>query len=220
MEYSQDQHPRDSLEHDLFLVRKRDGDQAVLDHFRVVKASKNDDEIGRYLDSNGTPRPPVGREGEFHRPVMNLAFPTGSPVEPKQIGPVFSALPVHPDPAATSACTCYLVNVANLRYQTVWTSEEWNQVPGYDTGGPDLGDDGFDLLIATPAAKVYRVTKKATEPAAVTQPVNLKQNPELWMQLRNGCVVGRARYNGRDESTVLPLVNIHSLQGATEEAGT
>ena len=221
MEYDRVEQARESRDHDIFLVRKRrpaEGDPvaaeqpAVLDQFRVKKTGKDE---GRrpYLDEDGGERPHVGIEADLHRPIMNLAFPDG---EEEIIGPIFSALPIHPDPAATSACTCYLINTSNLRYETVWTAEEWNQVPGYDTGQANAGPDAFCLLVATPAGRIYRLEKRDSDPpdAPVVdiQPVDPTSNPQLWIQLRNGCVVGRAKYQTDDgQSSVVPLVNVHSL---------
>lgn len=219
MSYRPEQQPRGSRDHDIFLVRKRrpeEGDldearkPAVLDHFKVLKEGPDE---GRrpYLD-HGDPdgrRPHVGFEADFHRPLLNLAFPDG---EEQRLGPVFSALPVHPDPAATSACSCYLINTANLRYETVWTSEEWNQVPGHDSGDANVGSDKIDVLIATAAGNVYRVTSPKDGKNLTAVSVDLKKQPQIWVQLRNGCVVGRTSYQpeaGKPEP--LPLLNVHSF---------
>jgi hypothetical protein len=206
-----EKHPREVKHHDIFLVRKVEGqaDDPVLDHFRIQKQGERE---GFYLDSDGSPRDPVPFDDTFHRPVMTMAFPAG---DDQPVGPVFSTLPVHPDPAASSACTCYLINTANVRYKTAFTAEEWNQAPGADDEDGNPGPDEFSLLLASPSGEIYYLRKGEGSKDTIQGPdfvfsrVDRKKNPELWTQLRNGCVVGRARCE--EDAKVIPLVNVHSL---------
>jgi hypothetical protein len=222
---SHDPHERHSKHHDILLIRDDLGIGGPpgrrLERFPVDKVT------GRFKNESGQTKAPVGPNDEGHRPTINLgARGAGTDADPGR-GPVLSALPLHPSPAASSASTCYLLNVQNLNYTTPWTAEEWNDQPN----GPDavgyVGKDEFSLLIASPAGKVYYLEKKAgcaqppkhDDPCFVFREVELRGETEIWGELRNGCVVGRVVYERKSAAPrsekVVPLVNIDSLNPRT-----
>jgi hypothetical protein len=219
---SPDPHERHSKHHDILLIRDDLGiggtPGARLERFPVDKVT------GRFKNDSGPFKQPVGLNDEGHRPTMNLgSLGTGSEEDPSR-GPVLSALPLHPSPAASSASTCYLLNARNLNYTTPWTAEEWNDQPNGPDAAGYVGEDKFALLVASPAGKVYYLEKKQAVCAGkvmyeddcfVFREVELRHESEIWGQLRNGCVVGRVMYEGKPGRTarekIVPLVNIDSL---------
>lgn len=218
-----ERHPRSSPFHDVLLIRKQfvPGQRPLrFERFAIDKTT------GSYINENAGQKAPVRPDAEGYRPTMNLGTTgAGTPEDPAR-GPALSTLPLHPSPAASSACTCYLVNPENLNYETAWTAEEWNDAPGgFDAPGR-VGDDRFSLLVASPAGKVYYLEKKAQgeKPAAIDhsdddftfKEIDLRGETEIWAQLRSGCVAGRALYErapgvSRRSEKVVPLVNIESL---------
>jgi hypothetical protein len=222
-----DTHPREAPFHDILLVRRTvdeddDGETPKPKQFRYhrFQAIKEGPGRGGFQGPDGAQLDEVGVTEDGYRAVINLA--TTAPGTSAERGPILSALPLNPDPAASSSCTCYLLNPSNLNYATAWTAEEWSDQPG-DEGEPLApGEDVFNLLIATPAGKVYYLEKKKATALAkpiddeiVFREINLSDEVEVWSQLRSGCVVGRAVYTKspaqEPQKKVTPLVNIHSL---------
>lgn len=212
--------PAKQPQHDLLLIRDDpSGKGARLERFRIDK------ERGIYQEDGTGDKAPVAPTQEGYRSVMNLGSSgTGTKEDPKR-GPILSTLPLHPSPAASSGTTCYLLNAQNLEYTTPWTAEEWNDRPGgYDAAG-FVRPDSFSLLIASPAGKVYYLERKADADGVgipldqggfTFSEIDLCHEPEVWTLLRNGCVVGRALYDGKANASsgrdkVVPLVNIDSL---------
>jgi hypothetical protein len=232
--HNPEEHPRASPFHDILLVREEfvPGQRSQrLERFAIDKTS------GFYKNEPESLKAPVRPQAEGYRPTINLAsFGRRGEQDPGR-GPALATLPLHPSPAASSATTCYLVNPENLNYGNAWTAEEWSDAPGgYDAQGR-VGKDEFSLLIASPAGKVYYLQKKPTPtspPRAaaeasgerelqpdefVLKEVALRFQTEIWAQLRGGCVVGRALYNGAPASApdkLVPLVNIDSLTPAEQ----
>jgi hypothetical protein len=203
--------------HDVLLIRDGlDGEQgARLERFAVDKVT------GHFKEDSGANKKPLGPSDEGFRPIMNLGSLGGGTEADPARGPILSALPLHPNPAASCATTCYLVNAQNLNYTTPWTAEEWNDRPeGFNAEGY-VRPDAFSLLIASPAGKVYYLHKADGAPLQqqsadfVFREVDLEREPEIWMQLRNGCVVGSVMLQEKDAPSrrekVVPLVNIDSL---------
>jgi hypothetical protein len=208
--------------HDVLLIHDQpDGTKGSrLERFRVDKVT------GVFQDGPQGDKPPVSPLDEGYRPMMNLGSTGNGTAEDPTRGPVLSALPLHPSPAASNGTTCYLVNAQNLDYTTPWTAEEWNDRPGgYDAVGY-ARPDCFSLLIASPAGKVYYLEKKVgpkhehipvqKEGSFIFHEVEMRLESEIWMQLRNGCVVGNVIYEKKPTASsrrekVVPLVNIDSL---------
>ena len=151
--------------------------------------------------------PPVGYQDTAYRKVMNIAQ-LGPGDAPR--GPAFAVLPNKPDPSTSQIC-CYLINSQNLRAANPWTAEPWNSEPGDDASNAEAqleanrfdGAD-LDLLVAMADGRVLRVQEK--HPIAA---LDLKEEGEVYTQLRNGLVAGTVYCKGADK--VLPIVNITSL---------
>jgi hypothetical protein len=208
--------------HDVLLIRDEvESPGSRLERFRVDKIS------GVFQESRRGNKDPVKPHDEGYRPTMNLGSTGRAEAIPR--GPILSALPLHPSPAASGGTTCYLVNAQNLNYTTTWTADEWNDRPG-GPDGPDaeayVRPDSFSLLIASPAGKVYYLEKKVGPdqqhiPVGVPgsyefREVDLRYEAEIWTQLRNGCVIGSAMFEkrpgaGSRKEKIVPLVNIDSL---------
>ncbi len=222
--HNTERHPRSSPFHDVLLIRKQfvPGQRPLrFERFAIDKTT------GSYINENAGQKSPVHPDAEGYRPTMNLGTTGAGTEEDPARGPALSMLPLHPSPAASSATTCYLVNPENLNYETAWTAEEWNDSPGgFDAPGR-VGVDSFNLLVASPAGKVYYLEKKlaggAPRPSVTHddadftfKEIELKGETEIWAQLRSGCVVGRAVYERTPgaklrSERVIPLVNIDSL---------
>ncbi len=155
-------------------------------------------------------------------------------------GPAFAVAPVKFEPAPVSFCTCFLINADYFAEPSLWTLEEWNDAPG----GPDYASrrhpNEVKALIALPWGQVLKLTvqrptetipqgggssaiaekRKATPPPVVTTAfVDLEREPEIWQQLRNGCIAGRAQLGQGASAEVLPLVNITALMPLPPEEG-
>lgn len=146
-------------------------------------------------------------------------------------GPAFATLPVKPEPAVAFVGICYLVNTNNLNFRNAWTAEEWIDLPGGVNLPPTPGTNAtsFEALLAGPRGKVFRVHIDAvdkwtpgsravasgdSDPASkcTVQCVDLREQSEIWSQLRNGAVIGRVLYRDEaDGARVVPLVNITTL---------
>jgi len=126
-------------------------------------------------------------------------------------GPALATLPLHPDPTASASCTCYLLNPENVTYETSWTTEEWSDQELQPTDNPIDTADHFEVLIATPAGKVYLISKEdGAEPSSRLVP--LAKEAELWSALRGGTVAGSVRLvSMHDSPRVVPVVNAQSL---------
>jgi hypothetical protein len=148
-------------------------------------------------------------------------------------GPAFGTLPVKREPAATACLTCYLVDAQNFTHVNAWTAEEWNNLGDEDLpAAPSVSDEDFEVLIAGPRGQVFHLhvvladadadpkwtlgsTVKFPNNAGSLQCLDLRNEMEIWNQLRNGVVAGtvigssKKRSSGR--SNEIPLVNITSL---------
>jgi hypothetical protein len=126
-------------------------------------------------------------------------------------GPALATLPLHPDPTASASCTCYLLNPENVTYETSWTTEEWSDQQVQPTDNPIVTADVFELLVASPAGKVYLISK-VEGAAPVSRVVPIDREPELWSTLRGGTVAGSVRVVSLDDHPrVLPVVNVQAL---------
>jgi hypothetical protein len=206
--------PREVEEHDILVVRRENQRRR---YFRI-------DAGDRQALYTGLRERSPGDSG--HRGVVNVACPESTDattaLDRTPRGPALSTLPLHPDPSASAACTCYLLNPDNLRYTTSWTWEDWNDQH------VDVADDAretrdeFELLVATPAGKVYYVRQElwGDHRRLSEQEVPLAQEAEIWNQLRNGLVAGSVLYHGRPGGpAVVPIVNVQSLVPAPAGQG-
>lgn len=186
--------------------------------------------VGQYRD------PPELTDAYDHgqRKALSSARPAdwGSLVaRGRERGPAFSTLPVKPEPAASSATTCYLVNAQNVNYHNAWTSDPWNGAWGSAQlpTAPGAHDISVEALLAGPRGKVWRLRFDSIDqwplgerlafsipgvdsPVALeVESVDLQSQGELWNQLRNGCAMGRAMFEDGATGRVLPLLNITTL---------
>jgi len=160
----------------------------------------------------------------------------------EQRGPAFGTLPVKSEPAATACMACYLIDEQNLSFRNAWTAEEWNDfLPESLDAAPSADNENFEVLLAGPRGMVFHVKLElADNDQPLWQPgesakvdaggttkgsvrcLNMRHEMEIWNQLRNGCVAGRAISYTSGDSTVipngaptslkpLPLVNVTSL---------
>lgn len=139
------------------------------------------------------------------------------------VGPGFAVLPVKPEPSSASFATCYLLNVEHLAGRNYWTVEEWSDSGQTIDFVTPLHPDEFEALIAGPWGKVYRLKvshcdlwthdpiqiKRDGKLLAELEDVDLRMEPQIWHQLRNGTVAGRAWL--RRDTKAIPLVNITAL---------
>jgi hypothetical protein len=183
----------------------------------------------------------AGRVGEYHsveylgpgapghRKVMHIARKGSSE---RARGAAFATLPVKEEPASSYVC-CYLINSENINYRNVWTQAEWNDSPGPDDDGltfHSASDRDLNLLIAEHGGRVLRlhVPRAAFEQASQgwvlrpaeegespnLQAIPLKDNPEVWNLLRNGCVAGNTLVSKKPT----PIVNVTSLVPCRERS--
>lgn len=141
-------------------------------------------------------------------------------------GMAFGTLPVKEEPSASSCGLCYLVNAENLNFVNAWTAEEWNGIPGGEDleAAPTAAATKFDLLIGAPLGKVLHLKVRKLDKwegkresfefgkhggFGSIESVDLRFESEIWNQLRNGVVAGRALR--RDSVEPLPIVNVTSL---------
>jgi hypothetical protein len=210
-------HPRHSVHHDVLVITPRR-------EYHRFPVNKVGGETGRYTS------PPLrpGADEPGTRKVWNLAQ-QGTPDEPR--GPAFSTLAVSPDPAASSCVACYLVNTENLRPINPWmaidatlgmageASTSAGDAASENAASEDAAsenaaseNDAFEVLVAGPRGKVYFVEKRQGA-APTARSVDLSDEGELWMLLRNGLVAGRVEYRRHPcaEPRVVPVVNVTSL---------
>jgi hypothetical protein len=204
---------RNPIEHDILVVRRK---SAKRQYFKVeaeqIKAGlPRKDHRASY---RGVAEQSTTKEG--FRAVVGQACPemlqeAGPGNLPR--GPALATLPLHPDPTASAACTCYLVNPENLTYETSWTHEEWNDQKVQETDNAVREDDGFRLLVATPAGKVYLLIKRDGFDIHIVD-VDLRLEAELWNFLRNGGIAGSVRLVAHplDRDWIVPIVNVESLR--------
>jgi len=145
-------------------------------------------------------------------------------------GAAFATLPIKPEPGGANGVTCYLLDADNFHSPNFWTVEEWNDGPGGAQYPTPSHPNEFDVLLAGPHGKVFRVSVKdvqawkadewqdtrggkgglsGTGYATITC-INLRYNTAIWQQLRTGCVAGRASVAGNG-GEVIPLVNVTAL---------
>ncbi len=138
-------------------------------------------------------------------------------------GPAFAVAPVKADPAPVSFCTCFLVNAAYFTEPNLWTQEEWVDSPNGPDYPPLLHPEQVEMLIAVPWGEVvklrlrrelfeddgWRRTQIGGGDQGELERVDLKREPEVWSQLRNGCIAGRSWFEA--EGRAIPLVNITAL---------
>jgi hypothetical protein len=151
-------------------------------------------------------------------------------------GPAFAVMPIKPEPGSSSCAFCYLINAQQVLSPNAWTAEEWNA-----PGGPDFDAEAnanrteVEVLLALPRGIVLRLRvtdlhRLDTFPARATvatatadgvtyelEPVALKNESEIWGELRNGCIAGRVFHRQRDR--VIPLLNVTALMRPQAAAG-
>lgn len=171
------------------------------------------------------------RQDVGQRKVYGIAHPDqvrsdGIPADAR--GPAFAIMPIKPEPGSSSCAFCYLINAQQILSPNAWTAEEWDA-----PGARDLEAEAnatrtdAEALLALPRGVVLRLRvtdldaldtfpsspKVATVTAdGVTyelQPVALKNETEIWSELRNGCIAGRVFH--RQRGRVIPLLNVTSL---------
>jgi hypothetical protein len=159
---------------------------------------------GRFV---ATPkRPELDEDGT--RKVLNLAR---SGDHDQRRGPAFALLPIKPEPAGSACVACYLINTENLGPSNPWVSAVWSDGAQPIESG-SIGSDDFDLLVASPGGKLYHLSKRG-DAAPVAAEVELAGEPEIWQQLRNGCIAGSALFEHHPDQSarVVPLVNVTPL---------
>jgi len=186
---------------------------------------QNDDPVGNYVDLPEK----LDLYDYAQRRTLTIARPQDwGDREHRQTsrGPAFGTLPVKREPAATSCAACYLVNARNLNFRNAWTAEEWSDFDTKDLPpAPSADDAGFEVLLAGPRGKVFQLqvniahddielwqtgTRVAIgEGHGWIEAIDLRYEMEIWNQLRNGCVAGRAHSHQSKKS--IPLVNLTSL---------
>jgi hypothetical protein len=156
----------------------------------------------------------VDATAEGARKVYGIARP-GAP-DKDTYGPAFAILPIRPDPGSQSD-TCFLINTENLFLPNPWTAADWDAFDIAGSAGPGAPSPSADVqpdpawsptmppfLVAGPEGNVYFVDVVAGQ---VTPVRDLRLQPSIWTQLREGLIVGTVFYNGR----VTALFNIASL---------
>jgi len=229
--------PLDTEFHDVLVIppKRKQGDNVIGDdsffRFAVVKAHPEGSKQGKYVD------PPEiwGKEDLGQRKIIGIAHPEHVQADNLgERGPVFAALPIKAEPGASSCAFCYLVDARNLVSPNPWTAEEWDAPRAEDLeAAPGANATEAEVLLAMPRGIVLRLkasnlqaldgVTKATRVNVVgdgvqyeIEPVELKREPEIWNQLRNGTIAGRALYRALQgaaprQARVLPLVNVTSL---------
>jgi hypothetical protein len=170
-------------------------------------------ENGEYAAST-----PLGVEDAGGRKAYSVARPSDD------YGPAFAVLPIRPEPG-TQSDTCYLINTENLFLPNPWTASDWDALPpegelqnppqtaARNDAPTEWREDGFDLLVAGPRGKVFRVQWNG-QTGGIEQ-IAVAQESELWAQLREGLIVGTAKH--QDE--ILPIVNVTSLNNKRQGSG-
>lgn len=208
---------RDPLEHDILVARRNPHGKQYF-KVKAERRTKNG-AFTEFADYTGVAEQLPSSSG--YRAIVGFACAETQALadepNPAPRGPALAALPLHPDPTASASCTCYLINPENITYETSWTSEEWSDQEIQPSDNPILNDDGFELLVASPAGKVYLLSKTGT--ALLSDQIDLRvrtvdlvNEPELWSTLRNGTVAGSVRLVSMDgQPRVVPVVNVQSL---------
>lgn len=118
------------------------------------------------------------------------------------------------------------MNAENLNYNNLWTEALWSAPQSEeDATEPPVHPNEFEVLLAGPRGKVLRANVERLDAWSPNKPLeirdqsgarlatlellDLKHETEIWNQLRNGTVAGRALIQG--EQRVVPLVNVTSL---------
>jgi hypothetical protein len=125
-------------------------------------------------------------------------------------GPVFATLPLTAEPGPASISTCYVINPNNLIYRNAYTAEEWFSAGAIETRAPTIPEN-FDLLVAGPKGRIYLMQVTEDGDACTCRKLevdDLKNETDLWDQLRNGTVLGRVLFENR----IVPMVNVTSVQ--------
>jgi hypothetical protein len=208
--------PRRIVEHDILVARRNPiGKQFIrMRASRIMKGGVATEETEYAASENVKPF------GGGYRAILNLALgerpllPNGTeegPAASAPRGPALATIPLHPDPTASASCTCYLLSPENLSYETAWTAEEWNDQQVERSDNEVDTRDEFEVLLASPAGKVYLVSWNATRSASLTfTQVDLEKEPELWSTLRGGTVAGSVRLL-LPTPRIVPVVNVRSL---------
>jgi len=157
---------------------------------------------------------PLSVQDKGGRKAYNIARPG------QGYGPAFAVLPIRPEPG-TQSDTCYLINTENMFLPNPWTAADWDVLPpegvegaaatqgGEPPADPDAArwrPDGFDLLVAGPRGKVFRVQCDGS--LGTVTPIDLKHETDIWSQLREGLIVGTTKTS---HGEVLPIVNVTGL---------
>lgn len=227
--------PDDSEFHDVLVIppKRRDGGTVIPDgqfyRFPVVKVDppgSGTSRAGKY-----GARPELwDRSDMAQRKIAGIASPEG---EGTRLGPAFAVVPIKPEPGSSSCGWCYLVNAKNLISKNAWTAEEWSAPGAPDLEGAETANaKELEVLLALSRGIVVRFRASnldaldpfpgAVEPASVTkhgvtyeiEPVRLNNESDIWTQLRNGSIAGRARYH--QGKRIVPLVNVTSLMDPSD----
>jgi hypothetical protein len=149
-------------------------------------------------------------------------------------GAAFATLPIKPDPNSASFPTCFLINVRNLDTPNLWTVEEWNDGPsGPNFPTPEHANE-FEVMLAGPRGRVFRLkvrdldgwtfgTVEFPNKRGEIEAIDLRNESEIWSQLRGGLLAGRVLFQDTSEQKrgvkgyrtnkrVVPLVNITALE--------
>lgn len=140
-------------------------------------------------------------------------------------GPAFAVAAVKAEPSEVGFLTCFLINADYFRQPNHWTVEEWDDTPDGPDYPPKHHPAEIDVLMAAPWGEVLRlklqmpaggwkgwqetkIGKPGEEFGSISR-VDLKEESEVYYQLRNGCIAGRSWFEA--ENKTIPLVNITAL---------
>ena len=238
--------PLDTEFHDVLVIppeRRAEPKKVIQDHefFRVPvvkKAHESYPATGVYDDKPER----WDQHDTGQRKVINIAHPErvafADGQQAGERGPAFAVMPIKAEPGASSCAFCYLVDAHNALSPNAWTAEEWDSTSSPNLeGAPNAQATEVEVLMALPRGIVIRFKASGLDklddvkhPAVTVvtsnenvtfeiEPVQLKGQSEVWSQLRNGTIAGRALLRAQPGgSRVVPLVNVTSLmpQGANQ----
>jgi len=133
-----------------------------------------------------------------------------------QTGLILSTLPTKPEIDGFAAF-CYMLNINNLRYCTVWNEPNWSApIPEEDRDNNRGGEVFIAMKTDNGMGKIVKISAEAIRNATTDSPLvteispNPKYCPSIWSHLRNGSVVSTVPNTANNKSKSY-LVNLESL---------